>query len=307
MVVSMRTRWLGVIVLAIAGCDSHSPPSSPKAERAHPGLSNVLQVTEKLISGSAPEGDEGFQSLVDLGVKTIISVDGATPEVERAKRFGLRYVHLPIGYDGVPREQGLRIARAVRDLPGLVYIHCHHGKHRGPASAAVARLCLDGTCQAEDAIAYLHQAGTDPNYQGLYADVEQFRRPSAAEINAASNEFPEATQIGALAQIMVELDGRFEHLKLIRASGWKVPPRHADLDPPHEALQMRELFTEAMRTKDSEKRQPEFRQLLAQAEAAAVNLEQALRKEKLAESSFQRFASTCAECHRQFRDSRPRP
>lgn len=301
----MRMILPSLIVLALVGCHSPSPPSSPKAEPAHPGLSNVLQVTEKLISGSAPEGDEEFQSLVDLGVKTVISVDGATPDVERAKRFGLRYVHLPIGYDGVPREQGLRIARAVRDLPGLVYIHCHHGKHRGPAAAAVARLCLDATCRAQDAISFLRKAGTDPNYQGLYADVEHFRRPSAAEIDAASNEFPEMTQIGALAQIMVEVDRRYEHLKLFRAWDWGVPPRHADLDPTHEALQLRELFTETLRRKDLEKRPGGFRELLARAESAAKELEGSLRDHASPDQAFQRLSAACTECHRQFRDPRP--
>ena len=88
-----------------------------------PGLHNVIRITEKLLSGSVPEGDLGFQTLQKLGVKTIITVDGAKPEVERAKKFGMRYVHLPIGYDGVPAEQGLRLSKAVRDLPGLIYLH----------------------------------------------------------------------------------------------------------------------------------------------------------------------------------------
>lgn len=106
-----------------------------------PGLHNVFRITDKLLSGSVPEGDLGFQTLQKLGVKTIITVDGAKPDVERAKKFSMRYVHLPIGYDGVPADQGLRLAKAVRDLPGLIYMHCHHGKHRSPAAAVVVKLC----------------------------------------------------------------------------------------------------------------------------------------------------------------------
>ena len=41
----------------------------------------------------------------------------------------------PIGYDGVPREQALRMIKAVQVAKGPVYFHCHHGKHRGPAGA----------------------------------------------------------------------------------------------------------------------------------------------------------------------------
>src|SRR5215510_11511668 len=61
-----------------------------------PGLHNVIHVADRLFSGGAPEGDAGFDSLKKLGIKTILSVDGARPEVARAKQHGMRYVHLPI-------------------------------------------------------------------------------------------------------------------------------------------------------------------------------------------------------------------
>src|SRR5205823_5218238 len=157
-----------------------------------------------------PEGAAGFRSLRELGVKTVISVDGMTPEVELARREGLRYVHLPIGYDGVPREQALRIARAVRDLPGPVYLHCHHGKHRGPAAAAAAALCLDGAMTPEQAVAFLRQAGTDPHYAGLYETVESLRRPTADEWERVPAEFPESAKVSALAEFMVAIDQRWD-------------------------------------------------------------------------------------------------
>src|SRR5262249_33410514 len=145
---------------------------APQAVEAA-GLHNVYRLTDRLYSGSAPEGDEGFASLRGLGVRTVISVDGARPDLERARRFGLRYVHLPVGYDGAPEAQPLRLARAVRDLPGPVYVHCHHGKHRGPAAAAVVLRCLDESCGADAATAWMRQAGTDPHYGGLYASPQR--------------------------------------------------------------------------------------------------------------------------------------
>jgi hypothetical protein len=126
------------------------PPDAARVEAA--GLHNVFRLTDNLYRGSAPEGDAGFVSLQKLRVKTIISVGGARPDEDRARKSGLSYVHLPIGYDGVPQQQGLRIARAARDLPGAVYIQSHHGKHRGPAAAAVVRLCLDRSPAARAAL-----------------------------------------------------------------------------------------------------------------------------------------------------------
>src|SRR5262249_7822843 len=99
-----------------------------------PGLHNVFRVSDKLYSGSVPEGELGFRTLQALGIRTVISVDGARPDAATARRFGLRYVHLPFGYDGCPTARALEIIRAVRDLPGPIYLHCHHGKHRSPAA-----------------------------------------------------------------------------------------------------------------------------------------------------------------------------
>src|SRR5690349_19529458 len=116
---TLRAVALLGLVATAAGCRQGGFPSSSDFARVEAaGLHNVLRVSDRLYSGSSPEGEEGFRSLEELGVRTVVSVDGARPDVEGARRHALRYVHLPIGYDGVPRDQALRLARAVRDLPG---------------------------------------------------------------------------------------------------------------------------------------------------------------------------------------------
>src|SRR5262245_48277837 len=110
----------------------------------------AIEIHPQVISGGLPEGEAAFQDLAALGIKTIISVDGATPDVATAKKHGLRYVHLPHGYDGISAARAAELAKAVRDLPGPIYIHCHHGKHRSPAAAAVACVAA-GLTDASDA------------------------------------------------------------------------------------------------------------------------------------------------------------
>jgi hypothetical protein len=90
-------RWavllqLILLMLPVAGC-RQSLSASAKVEAK--GLHNVYRITDKLISGSSPEGDEGFRSLKELGIKTIISIYGARPDLDHARKYGLRYVHLP--------------------------------------------------------------------------------------------------------------------------------------------------------------------------------------------------------------------
>jgi protein tyrosine phosphatase (PTP) superfamily phosphohydrolase (DUF442 family) len=307
---------LSVTVLA-AGCrrvpeaaaaPSPAPATAGGAPAELPGLHNVLRVTDRLYSGSAPEGDGGFRSLQQLGVRTVISVDGARPDVARARRFGLRYVHLPIGYDGVPEAQAYRLSRAARDLPGPVYLHCHHGKHRGPAAAAAVRRCLDGACDAEAAVAVLRRAGTDPRYAGLYASVREVRRPTADELDRVPADFPEAAEVGGLVNAMVAVDECWENLKLARAAAWAVPPGHPDVDPAHEALLLAEHYREAGRLPATAGRPGELRRRLGDAEEGARRLEAALRAGSVpgpAEAAFRDAERACAACHGQFRDVRP--
>jgi protein tyrosine phosphatase (PTP) superfamily phosphohydrolase (DUF442 family) len=307
-------RRVGIVLcaalLAVAGCRRPAPPADePPAEsrvpatapfRDYDGLHNVLPVTDKLLSGSSPEGDAGFRSLQQLGVKTVISVDGATPDLERAKRLGLRYVHLPLGYDGIPAETGARIARAVRDLPGKVYLHCHHGKHRGPAAAAYARRCLDDTCPAADALAFMKDAGTDPRYKGLFASVEGAKLLGSAELNAVPADFPETAEVPKMAALMVEIDGRADKLKAARTNRW----RAAGGDPANDAVQLIEHYKEAARLPDAAKKPAGFRELLAAAEAEARRLEKAIRAgdTSAADAAFAKSTTACFQCHKQYRD-----
>ncbi|OWK34998.1 hypothetical protein FRUB_09840 [Fimbriiglobus ruber] len=301
------------MIAAVFGCSrtpAPDPPSStdftPVKFADPPGVHNLLRLTDRLYSGSSPEGDAGFQSLRDLGIKTVISVDGAKPDVATAKRFGLRYVHLPIGYNGVPRETAVRIARAVRDLPGPAYIHCHHGTHRGPSAAAAALRCLDDRCPASAAMDILRTAGTDPKYKGLFASVESSAAATPAEWDRAGQDFPETAPVPDLARLMAGIDERWDRLKLVRAAGWKAVPDHPDVDPTHEALQLMEHFFEVSRLNDPERPDKEFRQMLADAEASAADLEKALRasppRADTAAAAYARSSSLCAKCHERYRD-----
>jgi protein tyrosine phosphatase (PTP) superfamily phosphohydrolase (DUF442 family) len=268
-----------------------------------PGLHNVIRVSEKLYSGGVPEGKASFSSLKKLGIRTVISVDGARPDVAAARRFGMRYVHLPFGYDGCPTPRALEIIRAVRDLPGPIYMHCHHGKHRSPAAAALAHIALDGASN-EEAVAMMKRAGTSPGYLGLYGGAASFRRPTAAQIDRASNRFPEVARVPPLAEAMVRIEQRFETLRQSQREGWQVPKAHPDILPPHEALQLRELYHELQRTDDNKRRPANYRRWMRDSEQDAAALEAALRAGDgdRADIVMSRIAAACGNCHARYRN-----
>jgi protein tyrosine phosphatase (PTP) superfamily phosphohydrolase (DUF442 family) len=258
-----------------------------------------MRVTERIYSGSEPHGEEGIASLKELGVKTIVSVDGAKPAVETARKYGMRYVHIPIGYDGVPQEAGQSLARLMREAPTPIYVHCHHGKHRGPAAAAVACVAA-GDMTGKEALAILVRAGTSMDYAGLWRDVEAYTPPRA---DAKLPALVEVAEVGSFTAAMAQVDRAFDNLKLCRDSKWTVPPDHPDLVPAQEALLLQEGLHEAGRNAGDDYVE-QFKALLAAAEEQAIELRAALqaRDANRATAIAAQVEQACKQCHTKYRD-----
>lgn len=304
-----RRVLLAGLLGAVVGCARSAPPPEPagppqRVEAAH--LPNAYRIHPKVISGGLPEGEAAFRELRDLGIKTIISVDGAKPDVELANKYGMRYVHVPHGYDGISEQRARELAKAVRDLPGPIYIHCHHGRHRSPTAAAVA--CVGaGLLPAEAAPAVLQAAGTGKNYRGLHHAAQTAKRFDDALLDALQAEFPAQARIPPLAEAMVELDKTFEHMRHIEAAGWSVPEDHPDLDPAHESLLLVEHFTEMLRTEEVQQQPAQFLEWLRASEHAAQQLHNLLEQgdadpAQRATTLLARIHGLCSECHQQYRD-----
>jgi protein tyrosine phosphatase (PTP) superfamily phosphohydrolase (DUF442 family) len=259
----------------------------------------LIKISSRIYSGSEPHGEEGIDSLAQLGVKTIVSVDGAKPKVDLAREYGLRYVHIPIGYDGVPEEAGLALARVVKEAKPPIYIHCHHGKHRGPVAAAVACIAAGDTL-SKDAVQILVRAGTSKDYTGLWRDVEKYAPPPEG---AELPELVEIAEVGSFTAAMAQVDRAYDNLKLCRDANWSVPPEHPDILPSQEALLLQEGLREATRNtngSDDER----FTKWLAEAEEMAISLRNDLHA-KDATSANRRFTlleAACKQCHKSYRD-----
>lgn len=268
-----------------------------------PGVHNAFRASAKIYSGSQPEGDAAFAALAKLGVKTIISVDGSKPDVAAAHKYGLRYLHLPYGYDGVPTTRVKELVKAVTSETGPFFVHCHHGKHRGPAAVAVMCLAAEGWTP-DRAVTWLREAGTADDYPGLYRAAREFKAPTPAELSAVA-PLPEVAKSSSLVEAMVAIDAHFDLLKLSQKVGWKTPPSHADVSPPHEATMLWEQFREIARTGDTAKRSADYRAKLVEAEQAADALRQRLRQPSdgtAIETAFKQVGQNCVACHKRYRN-----
>ncbi|WP_143543795.1 hypothetical protein [Rhodopirellula sp. MGV] len=274
-------------------------------------LPNPIRIHDRVISGGLPEGDEAFRELAERGIKTIISVDGMTPDIDTAAKYGLHYVHLPHGYDGIPASRVKELAKAVKELQGPIYIHCHHGKHRSPAAASVA--CVSaGLIPSSQAVAILELAGTNPNYKGLYKAAEKAAPISPDQLSDLEVEFKEVQAIPPMAEAMVTMSHTHNHLVAIANASWKSPPNHPDLDPAHEVLLNRELYAELLRTNEVTGKPADFRAWLLDSQQATEELEQQLEKWNASGNRFappesldklvQRISANCKACHVKYRD-----
>lgn len=284
------------------------------APKDYPGIHNAVAYHEGFISGSVPEGDEGFETLAAMGIKTIISVDGMEPEVDKAAAHGMRYIHLPIGYNGFDEARRLELTRATRDAmaQGPVYIHCHHGKHRSAGAAATIAASL-GWATPEAMVERMKVSGTAPNYKGLYACAANAAVVSMGVLDAVPGDFPSVSHPKGIVKSMVAIDDAFDHLKAIEKAGWVTPSDHPDLVPVAEAGQLADLFRVLINDERTREEGADFADRLQKDSDTATALEGLLaglaknaspnEAQRAAMSAqFKAIGASCKDCHAKYRD-----
>jgi hypothetical protein len=275
-----------------------------RAPEESPGLHNVFCLSESVISGSEPHGDEAFQRLAALGVTTILSVDGKVPDEAAAARHGMRYVHVPIHYSGISADELVRIAKTFREAESPFYVHCFHGKHRGPAAAAVGRLVLDGAPRAQ-ALAEMRQwCGTSSKYEGLFQTIASGGMPSTEETARYAWDFPAAHPLGGFRHAMVGVARHWDNLVALQKRDWKVDPKHPDVDPRNEAAKLADLFARANGLAEVKKSPEDLRDWMMTSVEESAKLAKALESGANAKASkaLRVVKQTCASCHASYRN-----
>jgi protein tyrosine phosphatase (PTP) superfamily phosphohydrolase (DUF442 family) len=316
---SHATFMVTFVILFLGGCSDRKPllvqpsphfvASQPEVNIRLPfpepkplrlsSLENVFQVSERIFSGGEPKTDAAFANIAMLGCKTVISVDGAKPNLELAQKHGLKYIHIPIGYDGLSRDAQLSIVNVIRTCEAPFFFHCHHGKHRGPSAVAIG-LMAETRCSNDVATKFLELAGTSGDYAGLWRDVAQFACPDGS---ATLPELTSTVAVDSFVASMSNLDRAFDELKLCRQANWQTPPDHPDLVPQNLATLVREALSEGSRLARHE--WPE--ELIGWLENTAFfaeQLEQGLRQNNrdLMESAFDSLSNGCQQCHKKYRN-----
>ncbi len=247
------------------------------------------EVTPRIATGAEIHDAAVFKTLKEEGFQVVVSVDGLRPPVEKATAAGLRYVHLPVGYDAITVETQAALRTLLQETDGKVFIHCHHGKHRGPAAAALAGLVSGDIKQKSTALQVLEQCETSKDYAGLWRAVESFTMPPA---EAASAPLVAVAKVEPLVESMTTIDRLFEELSHKHKEALSQKQQY------EKATLLWEQFGESARhTKDSEMAKA------LQASAKAANaLRQAIHEGTNTATLLTAMRRDCRACHRKFRD-----
>lgn len=275
--------------------------------REYPGIRNAVAFDERLISGSVPDAEAGFDSLARLGVRTIISVDGAVPQVAQAEARGMRYIHLPIGYKRIDPARQLELMRAIRDglQRGPIYLHCHRGKHRSAAAAAVALVGL-GKAEPEQMTGRMTVSGTSLSYQGLWACAREATVIDRATIDAVPSDLPSVSRPTGMVEAMVAIDETLDQLEAIQKAGWRPPADHPDLVPTAEAGRLAEVLRVLAEGDQAIGRSSEFVGMMRASQTQAAALEAWLLSQPTdlggLTDRMASLAASCKDCHVRYRD-----
>ncbi len=308
---------LAVAALAILGANACSslqvglggpiaatlPPRTATAAVDLPGLHNVVAYADGIVSGGVPEGREGLQSLQHLGIRTVVSVDGQTPDVATANALGLRYIHLPISYDTVTPNRQQQLAQVIANVEGPIYMHCHHGKHRSAAALASA-MVLTGKMTVAEAEARMRVSGTAKEYTGLWEVVRRCQPLTAEALRADPATFPAITQVTGLVATMAEIDAVIDLVKQAKDAGWQAPSDHPDLVASKETRRLATLFANLQHDIESQAFAADYQTMLQRSIADSAAIDAALRQNDLAtaEQHLASLTKGCKQCHVSYRD-----
>lgn len=135
------------LALATAPIGAGTPDPRP-ATWAQPqsakGASNFYKVSDSLYRSAQPTA-EGFRSLKDLGIVTVVNLRSFNSDRKEMSGTGLAYEHIYMKAWHPERKEVVRFLQIVTDPKRTpVLVHCQHGSDRTGAMTAAYRIVVQG-------------------------------------------------------------------------------------------------------------------------------------------------------------------
>ncbi len=147
---------------------------------ANPGITNYYRVRPDVAAAGQPS-DEAFADIKKAGFKTIINLrteeEGSLLEKPKVEALGLEYHNIPIGSDGISKEQVALFEEILGDSAnGPVFVHCAASNRVG-AMWYIHQVLGEGKDEAA-ALEEARKAGMKPNLEAVAKEyVSKNRTP----------------------------------------------------------------------------------------------------------------------------------
>lgn len=125
-----------------------------------PGLKNLYKVNDNLYRGACPTV-EGFKSLQELGIKTIVNFEAFHTDEDEIAESGTSFYYRPIRMTAwdISDENMLEFLEIATDPSNYpVFVHCQHGSDRTGVAIAMYHIFVEGWSK-EAAIDELRNGG----------------------------------------------------------------------------------------------------------------------------------------------------
>lgn len=131
---------LPAVVLAATHASHSAPPPIPiRVEDTR----NCYRLSPELYRSGQP-GDDGFEALEKLGIKSILNLREYHTDADNAKHTGLRLYHIKLAAGKVTREELMACLLAISNAPKPILVHCWHGSDRTGIVCAAYRIVMQG-------------------------------------------------------------------------------------------------------------------------------------------------------------------
>lgn len=292
-----------IALLLPAACSSNQARSDTAHDLAQTGpIYNLLLLAPGLYSGDEPATAAHYDQLSALGIKTVISVDAIAPDSDLASQHNIRIVHLPIGYEGIDDTRVVEFAAAITQLDYPIYLHCHHGKHRGPAAIVVGAIGA-GLITNDQAIEFMTLAGTSLDYPGLYNAARDAKPLDQATLNT-KHEFPARAPISGFVESMGHLDRLHDRLWDMAEDDWQTPEDHPDLSPTAVSGQIHDLMQSMLELDFFKRKGSMMRSGFEDSIQTAGDVKSKLNASDFSAAldALDALNNSCLDCHDRFRN-----
>ena len=160
------------------GGETVSPVLAHYAEKVKglKGLSNVGKLSQKIYRGAQPTED-GYKTLKDMGIKTVINLRTTKHERSMVESNGMKSIEIPMNTFSSVNDANIKKAIDIIKDPNNqpVYVHCRQGKDRTGVVMAIYRMEADGWPK-KDAIAEMESFGFNDVWTNLKRFVEDYNK-----------------------------------------------------------------------------------------------------------------------------------